>query len=331
MMNYFVILTEATMVTTLIIITIGLTLYMFIKKDEYDDERYAKRIGLAILVFGTVITMFTAEKIYDGALRNNALAYVYKWGIENGSGDFAKEYYGRDEVGKQKIQDMIKSADMEKGRLGTKYNFHWEDDREYVRLYIDSLFNTYGVPALPAAVILGLGFIGAKTLVKSRELRKKKYDESRKEYPIMLQKVNNLKLEKQDLENAIMEIKNGAYTREIEVYKQLKNENNKLIQQNSYLKNENDKLGAEIEEKQQTLEIVYKGIAQGKLEFEQEKKKVEEIISLREAEKKTLSRVQSQLKSLNEKEVNKAVANKVVEEQRRKKLSTDEFRQLMGE
>ena len=330
MMNYFVILTEATMVTTLIIITIGLTLYMFIKKDEYDDERYAKRIGLVILVFGTVITMFTAEKIYDGTLRNNALAYVYKWGIENGSGDFAKEYYGRDEVGKQKIQDMIKSADMEKGRLGTKYNFHWEDDREYVRLYIDSLFNTYGVPALPAAVILGLGFIGAKTLVKSRELRKKKYDESRKEYPIMLQKVNNLKLEKQDLENAIMEIKNGAYAREIEVYKQLKNENNKLIQQNSYLKNENDKLRAEIEEKQQTLEIVNKGIAQGKLEFEQEKKKREEIISLRKDEEKTLSRVQSQLKSLNEKEVNKAVANKVVEEQRRKKLSTDEFRQLMG-
>lgn len=147
---------------------------------------YCLRWGAKWGVFGFIlvsIVMWTGLSYsYERVLSDDATAYRYKIAIEQGqSNGFSTRYY-ESTSNQERINKMMSSLDINKGRIGYEYGYGASDIvGEPIALYITSVRAEQYAPVIVPAVICFLWWFGLLLVRRSAERTDKKLSEQRAE------------------------------------------------------------------------------------------------------------------------------------------------------
>ena len=195
---------------------------------------------------------------YERVLSDDATAYRYKIAIEQGqSKGFSTRYY-ESTSNQERINKMMSSLDINKGRIGYEYGYGASDIvGEPIALYITSVRAEQYAPVIVPAVICFLWWFGLLLVRRSAERTDKKLSEQRaecKKLEDVIKELNHKKVEYERMviafDEETLKSKNADLVYEIRrteyQLSELRNDKAKLSSEVSVLKSEKAKLSKKL-------------------------------------------------------------------------------------
>lgn len=320
-MEYDALFKETTIITFLLVVSL-MGFYLMWRKSDIDDS--TKKIGIAFLVIGLAVTGYFMVESYSRAVAGHALGYAYKMSIESGKGDLAETYYSSNPEMREKIDNLMKSTDINLGKIGVSYGFHRENGIiESTKLYVACLFHTWFksivVPLI--LILMGVGF--GYTLEKSYNRVVSDYKAKKKENAKLDKLIPSKTAEYQWLIEAIQDIKSGKYKNEIKHSASLQHT---IRVQEEQIREQN----LTISKNKETLKDQKSEIASNAVLHKKRTKELNEITKILDKKRSILEEYEEKVKYIAEHEVaiNSDITESVNKEKKIKIQKTDMSKML---
>lgn len=321
-MEYDALFKETTIITFLLIVTL-MGFYLLWRKSS-DIEDSTKKMGVGFLILGLAVTGCFMVEIYSRTLSSHANGYAYKVSIETGKGDLAEKYYSSNQEERNKIDDLMKSTDINLGKIGVSYGFHRENGIiESTKLYVACLFHTWFksivVPLI--LILMGVGF--GYTLEKSYNRVVSDYKAKKKENEKLDKLIPSKTAKCQRLIKTIQDIESGKYKNEIKHSASLQHtirvQEEQIREQNLTISKNKETL------KDQESKIASNAVLQKKRE-----KELNEITKILDKKRSILEEYEEKVKYIAEHEVaiNSDITESVNKEKKIKIQKTDMSKML---
>lgn len=202
------------------------------------------KLGIIAFIVGTFLTCFVAASLYQHNLDVAGNLFNYKIAIETGADNgFTKRYYEIDSQQRANLNKELQGLNVAEGKLAIKYGFGATDtERQYLKLYIDSMIGLYLTPLLLPLLVIGGGCGIAYFWDRGNRILSVDKQQLMDDVRNLRKKADQIEQEIEELNRKKSELDPDTINREHEIQKNLIAENKELDSKNEMLRKANKAL-----------------------------------------------------------------------------------------